>query len=492
VKPLAYVRRRDGLAFASTPRALHAAGLVDWLSPRAVAEMLEFGYVTDDAAIYEDVEKLPAASIAEWHDGTLRVRRYWSPPAPGSGPRLSFDDAVARTEELLLAAVRARLHADVPVGALLSGGIDSGLVCWAIRELGGDITAYTVGAPGSAVDESADAEATARELGIRHEVLPLSAAGAPDISDLVEAYAEPFAVESALGLLRVSDVIRRSSVKVLLTGDGGDDVFLGYPRHKQLRLVERLARRVPGAATPLWRAARGLVPPVGPLRRARHLVDYVTGGLPAYLEAHDGLPWLRARGILGARLAGATVAQRGRPWSTASARRILEEYLEHDLRHQFVAEYLTKVDGATMHHALEARSPFFDHELWEFAAGLPVETRLHGGELKAVLRELARRRIGPRVAALRKRGFAVPVQAWLGGEWRPALERLLAGSLLAEEGWIHGDRALAALRAVPAGRPVPVQLWYLFVLEHWLRAERARGAEAVRPAGLVAGSEAAD
>lgn len=472
IKPLAYAVREGQLAFASTPRALRAAGGSEDLSAAAVAEMLEYGYVTDASCIYEGMAKLPAASIAEWADGRLHVRRYWTPPAPGTSLVRTFDEAVERAEELLLQAVRVRLQADVPVGALLSGGIDSGLVCWAMRELGGDITAYTVGAPGSAVDESDDAVATARELGIRHHVLPLSGAEPADLSDVIEAYAEPFAVESALGLLRVSDVIARSSVKVLLTGDGGDDVFLGYPRHKQLLLVERLARLTPSAITPLWRAIRPRTPRRGILRRAMHLTDYVTGGLPAYLEAHDGLPYLHARGILGARLTGATVQQRGRPHSVASARRVLGEYLEHDLHHQFVGEYLTKVDGATMHHALEARSPFFDHDLWEFAAALPFGLRLHGGELKAILREIARRRIGPRIATLRKRGFAVPVQQWMTGGWRSTVEETFRESLLAGDGWIRADRVLAELRAVPAGQPVPHQIWYLFVLEHWLRHER--------------------
>lgn len=490
IKPLAYTVQHGELTFASTPRALRAGGVARELSDRAVTEMLEYGYVTDDACIYEGVAKLPAASIGEWRDGELRVRRYWSPPAASSSPPLSFEQAVERTESLLLQAVRARLHADVPVGALLSGGIDSGLVCWAIRELGGDITAYTVGAPGSSVDESDDAAATARELGIRHEILPLSDADPVDLSDLITAYAEPFAVESAFGLLRVSEVIRRSAVKVLLTGDGGDDVFLGYPRHRQLMLVQRLARRTPSLATPLWRSLRRGVPRVGVLRRAVHLADYVTGGLPAYLDAHDGLPYFERHGILGERLQGASVVQRGRPWNVASARCILDEYLTHDLHHQFVGEYITKVDGATMHHALEARSPFFDHELWEFASSLPFETRMHGGELKAILRELARRRIGPRVATLRKRGFAVPVQHWIAGGWRQAVEESFRDSTLAREGWIRADQALAALHAVPAGRPVPHQLWYLFVLEQWLRHER-RGQEGSSSGAHSAGGLAA-
>jgi asparagine synthase (glutamine-hydrolysing) len=140
---------------------------------------------------------------------------------------------------------------------------------------------------------------------------------------------------------------------------------------------------------------------------------------------------------------------------------------------------MTKVDGATMYHALEARSPFLDQELWEFAAQLPFETRLRRATLKAVLRELARRRVGERVARGRKRGFGVPVGRWIAGRWRVAVEEALRDSQLAREGWIRSDAALALLKQSVKKAEAPNQLWYIFVLESWLRRERQ---EAVRSA----------
>jgi asparagine synthase (glutamine-hydrolysing) len=473
VKPLVYAERDGELAFASTPRALRAAGVVSGeLDMLAVAEFLEHGYVTEAHSIYAGIRKLPPASIGEWKNGRLRIRRYWKSPTPGSAPRSTFADAVDQTETLLLAAVERRLDADVPVGALLSGGIDSGLVCWAISRLGGSVKAYTVGAPGDPTDESLHARETARELGIAHEILPLTDSEPADLTNLVTAYAEPFAVESALGMLSVSRAIAETGTKVLLTGDGGDDVFLGYPRHRHLLLAERLAHYTPGVATSLWKGVRKAVPRRGLLGRGVHLADYVVGGLPAYLDAHDGLPFYARHGLFAERLQDAKVAQRGGTWSIASARRLLEEYIEHDLDHQFVSEYLTKVDGATMHYALEARAPFLDQDLWEFAASLPATLRLHRGELKAILREVSRRRIGPRVAGLRKRGFAVPVQRWLSRRWRDTLEETLQNSELQRLGWLQSDRAAELLRHVAVGGQVPKQLWYIFVLEQWLRAEK--------------------
>jgi asparagine synthase (glutamine-hydrolysing) len=482
VKPLVYVKRAGTIAFASTVRALHAAGLVEELDANAVAEFLEYGFVSEEHVIYRGAQKVPAATIVEFVDGVVTERRYWSPPAAGTAPAMSFDDAVAETERLLLAATERRLHADVPVGALLSGGIDSALVCWAIRSLGGDVTAFTAGTPGHEADETNDAVATARELGIAHEILPLSDEDESDVSTLVQAYAEPFACSSALGMLTLSRAVARSSAKVLLTGDGGDDVFLGYERHLMLRRIQDAARFLPAMSTSIWRSVRGVLPDAGAARRAKHFVDYLTGGLGAFLSGSDGLPGYRAAGILGPRLRESRIPARELPWSVAAARTLLRDYLAHDLRTQFVAEYLTKVDGATMHHAIEARSPFLDQELWEFASALPVETRLRGGVLKAVLRTLAERRIGPRVAAGRKRGFTIPVESWIAGRWHAQVESTLRDSTLSREGWVSESGIRAELSRARSGGEATRRLWYLYVLESWLRGEHRSNSRVTRAA----------
>jgi asparagine synthase (glutamine-hydrolysing) len=473
VKPLCYVVRDGTLAFASHPRALRAAGLVSQLDPLAVGEFLEHGYVSEDRSIFADVRKVPPGSILEWHadSGELSVRTYWTSPAPSPEPTIAFDAAVADTERLLLAATERRLQADVPVGALLSGGVDSALVCWAIRASGGDVEAFTVGIPNSPADESHLAARCAQQLGIRHHILPLLDNEPDDLSDLTTAYAEPFACSSALGMLRVSQAVARANVKVLLTGDGGDDVFLGYARHLLLARIQRVAAVLPDAVGPAWQALRPRLAHVGSVRRVMHLIDYTTGGLGAFLSANDGLVEMRRRGLLGARLREVEIAERCVPWSVERARRVLLDYLSHDLRTQFVSEYLTKVDGATMHYALEARSPFFDHELWEYAAQLAIATRFHRGQLKAILREIARRRIGDFVANERKRGFTVPVETWILGRWRRSVARTFQESVLHDEGWINGDAVRAAIESARDWRSAHL-VWHLLVLERWLRAER--------------------
>lgn len=476
VKPLVFAEREGSIAFASTMRALRASGFVGDVDPHGIAEFLEHGYIPDTAAVYVGAKKFPAASIGEWREGSpLRIRQYWRPPVAMPKNAVSFNSAVARTEELLSEAVRLRLFADVPVGALLSGGIDSALVCWAAAAQGAKVTAFTVGIPGDPTDETPDAIATAREIGIDVEVLPMSGDDQPNLDDLTTAYAEPFATQSALGMLRVSRAIREAGIKVVLTGDGGDDVFLGYPRHRQIRTVEHIAAFTPGIATALWRSIRPLVPPTGMLRRARHLADYVTGGLGAYLRAHDGLPAFRHAGLLGERFHGVLPGSRGLPDSVASARRLLTDYLAHDLQHQFVGEYLTKVDGTTMAYGLEARAPFFDHILWEYAAALPYTTRLHNGELKAVLRAIARDRISERLASGRKRGFSVPVEQWIRGRWLSEVTARLREGALVRDGWVS-RAGLERVLAAPHRRGLGAHhLWYLAVLDSWMTANSGLG-----------------
>jgi asparagine synthase (glutamine-hydrolysing) len=219
-------------------------------------------------------------------------------------------------------------------------------------------------------------------------------------------------------------------------------------------------------------------------------MNYAAGGLGAVACAHDGLPGYRRAGVLGERLADAEVSRRRIAWSRESARELLTEFLRHDRRTRFVGEYLTKVDGATMHHALEARSPFLDQALWEFAAALPYSVRLNGGTLKAVLRELARRRVSAQVAGGRKRGFGIPVGRWVAGRWRGAVADSLRDSLVERHGWIRAGAALAQLEEAARQGSAPNRLWYVYVLESWLRHEQSEAqSQASSPAAPGGGRE---
>ena len=468
VKPLVYAVRDGQIAFASTVAALRSAGLAGEVDPQAVLEYLEFGYVTDGRAIFQGASKLPAATILEWREGRISQRSYWSLPTADESSRVTFQEAVEETERLLVEAVRLRLCADVPIGVLLSGGVDSGLVCWAMAKLNANVRAFTVAAPGDPADESSEAAGTARILGIPHQMVTLPEEQPELMDELTAAYPEPFGCSSALAMLRVSRVIKPLAT-VLLTGDGGDDVFLGYPFHRHFWMAQQLAGLLPDRALPVWRKARTWIDGVGPLQRPEHFLDYATGGLGAVTLTHDGLPYYQRRGMLGERLTGRALAQRAIPLSMGSARRLLADVLEYDQGTRFVGEFMTKVDGGTMYHSMEARSPLLDHSIWDFAASLPFHVRLRGGVLKAVLREIARRNIGPQVALRRKRGFTVPVERWLVTRWRKSLEELAGEPLLEREKWIAPGKIRASVEEAIRSGSAPTQLWHLLVLEHWLR-----------------------
>jgi asparagine synthase (glutamine-hydrolysing) len=475
VKPLMYTARNGEIGFASTIAALRAAGFGGEIDPQAVLEVLEFGYVTEDRAIYLGISKLPPATILEWCDGQLTQRRYWSLPEAAEFSDITFEEAVEETERLLLESVRLRLVSDVPVGVLLSGGIDSALVCWALRKLNVSITAFTVRAPGDASDESADAAATARRLGIAHEIVDMPQEHF-SLDELLCAYSEPFPCQSALGMLWVSQAVKRHAT-VLLTGDGGDDVCLGYPSFRNAAIAQRLARHLLRGTPAVWRIVRRAVPNSGPARRLKHLLDFATGGIGEHLRAHDGLPYYEQREMLGDRLAGRQLPQRQIPASFDSAHRLVSDMLAHHHNIHFTSEFMQKVDGGTMHYALEARAPFLDQELWTFAAALPVSLHFRGGHLKAVLRQIAKRHLGPEVAYRVKQGFTVPVERLLADRWSGMLVSLRENTFLERSGWIRPGSLQSSIREAVARRWVPIQIWRLLVLEQWLQNDSHRTIE---------------
>jgi asparagine synthase (glutamine-hydrolysing) len=470
VKPLVYCQHNGGIAFASTIEALRSVGLGGDIDPAAVLDLLEFGFVTDNRSIYQGISKLPPATIAEWHDGKIVQRQYWSVPSSDPWSNTSFDEAVEETERLLLEATQLRLIADVPIGVLLSGGIDSSLVCWALQKLNANVKAFTVRAPDDPSDESVDAAATARMLGIEHEIVEMPR-DEFSLEPLIDAYSEPFPVSVAQAMLWVSSAVKKRAT-VLLTGDGGDDVYLGYPFFNYAVACERAARAIPQPLAPVVGGLANLLPDSGRSKRLRSAMSYATGGIGSWLQRHDGLPYLESRGILGEKLTGLRYDWREIPPSATSARRLFRDVFESHRQLHFTSEFMPKVDGATMHYALEARAPFLDQKMWEFAATLSPEVRLQGGVLKAVLRKLAGKHLNRETAQRPKQGFVVPVERWLATRWSAMLDRLQGGTLLEREGWITPGSLSEPIQEAKRNGEVPLQIWRMLVLESWLEKQR--------------------
>ena len=476
VKPLHYAVSGRTIGFASTVTALRDANLVAEMDPEAVLEFLEFGYITDARSIFKGAVKVPAATIVEWKDGKLSQRTYWTLGDADENSKITFAEAVEETERILIESVKLRLISDVPIGALLSGGIDSTLVCWAMSKLNANALAFTVSTPGDpAADEAPAAREIAKILDIPHRVVPMPLEEDGMLDEVTSAFGEPFGAQSAIAMLRVSAAVKPHAT-VLLTGDGGDDLFLGYWFYPTYLKSEQIARRIPGIAGSAWRAVRPVVSKIPALRRPKHFADYITGGLGGLTRAHDGLPFYERRGMLGENLENLQLMQRQIPLTIDSGRNMLRDLLQYQQRTWFVSEFMTKVDAGTMHHALEARAPFLDQQLWEFAAKLPPRLRLHGGELKAILRTIVRNRVSPEIANRKKQGFTIPVERWLAGHWGKSLRDMAANPLIEQEGWVRKGSMKALAQQVAESGLAQRQVWFMMVLESWMR-HAARPAE---------------
>ena len=485
VKPLVYSLSEDSLVFASTVDALRATGLAGEIDPQSALEFLDLGFVTEERAIFKGIRKLQPATMLEWRAGELQAGKvvrevYWTLPEADPASTVSFDEAVEETERLLVEAVQLRLISDVPIGALLSGGIDSTLVCWALSKLQADVRAFTIGTPGDPEDESQQARDIARHLGIPHEVVNLDNDEPPPLEELTAAYSEPFASTSALGMLRVSRAVKPKAT-VLLTGDGGDDVFLGYSFFHNAWKAQRLARKLPPFAPHLWGLARPFTRLFPALRRASNFLDYSVGGVGAYGRVRLGLPYFLERGMLGEMLGGKGVAYRQIPASFDSARHLMSDVFEFHRRMHFTSEFMTKVDGGAMYYSLEARAPFLDQKVWEYAAKLPAGIHFHGDRQKAVLREIVRRRVGPEVAFRKKQGFTVPVEKWLASKWSGRLNELKDNPLLVQQGWMRAKALSAAVDEALTLGEIPKQLFHTLVFEHWLRRNRSQSRKTLLP-----------
>ncbi len=451
-KPLVYARLPDGtLAFASETKALlRLPDLPRELDLAQLDAFLALQYVPRSGL--RAVERVPPGSYLVAESGSVRVHRYWSPqPASKHAPAA----AVERVREEVSAAVRRRLVADVPLGALLSGGIDSSVVVAAMAQASSEpVRTFTVGFPDARYDERAYARAVAERFATRHEEVEI--APRPELLErLALAFDEPFGDEAALPTLLLCETTRRH-VKVALVGDGGDEVFGGYERYAAHSLAGRVPRLV---AAPLasalgsWRQARR--EPRSPLFRARRFLD-VAAQPPAerYARLVEVFPLaLRRRLWTDAARAHATATL----LPSADDLRLvdIESYLPGDL--------LPKADIASMAVSLELRSPFLDHRVVEVGLALPAE--LARG--KTALKRAFAADLPPAVARRGKGGFGVPLDRWFREELRPVAEDLLLGE---DRGLFRRSELERLLREHRERRADHGhRLWCLCMLELWQR-----------------------
>jgi len=468
-KPLIYAEGQGRITFGSEFSAVLADRRVQRDVDRlAIHDYLTYQYVPPPASGFKAIRKLPPAHILVFEGGKATVSRYWRPDCT---PRLglSMEDAVAETERRLKEAVRKRLMSEVPLGAFLSGGVDSSLIV-ALMSQFTKVKTFSIGFEESGFNELPHARAVAERYGTDHREFVVKAKAAEVLPKLVRHYGEPYADSSAVPSYYLAK-LTREHVTVALNGDGGDEFFAGYDRHRSLQYF-RLARRLmplPKVARALsqWRAlptrARRAFAGAGrdPREGYAHLMSYFfpeqksrlySDEMRAEVDHVDSYAWMygfmeESREPLGLRLL---------------------QY--NDVMTYLPGDILTKVDIATMANSLEGRSPLLDHELAEWALRLPDALCANRSEGKLVLKALARKYLPASVIDRPKMGFGIPINDWFKGELQPMARDTLLSQRARERGLFKPAEVERLIDDHVSGRELHgYRLWALLCLELWFR-----------------------
>jgi asparagine synthase (glutamine-hydrolysing) len=499
VKPLYYAEVPGGIVFGSEIKSLLQDAEVPraW-RPEAIDAYLTLLFIPAPHTVYAGIHKLPPAHTLVAEKGRLRITPYWDLQFTGDGDPRREEEYVEELDALLREAVSLRLISDVPLGAFLSGGIDSSTVVAYMKETSATTpVTISVGFEHDAYNESPHAETVARHLGCEFHALVAS----PHIESLLPKLAwhfdEPFADSSAVPTYYVSQAARQL-VTVALSGDGGDELWAGYAHHRVEHLEQR-ARGTLGAARHVasW-LGRALPLSVKGARSLRHLgarpedayaLKHVNGtfergakdrlysaDFTRAIDGHDPLAALRAA------------------WRACASPDPMDRVLYADARVYMIDDVLTKVDRMSMAVSLEAREPLLDHKLLEFAARVPMALKLKDGRSKYLLRRILERRVPRSIVERGKSGFAAPIGEWLRGPLAPMTAELLLDGRLRDRGLFNHAEVRRLWDDHRARRAEhPHRLWQLVMLELWFRtfvdnSGRAAGTQSAMGAHAPASS----
>ncbi len=476
IKPLYYAEQDGVLAFASELKALLPVLRRRELDPGALEEYVALGYVPAPRSMLAGVRKLPAAHTLEWSRGRAVLRRYWAVRYDVRGAD-RLPEAARRLRALLEDAVRAWMVSDVPVGAFLSGGVDSSTVtALACRAAGGRVRTFSVGFDDPAYDERRYAREVARRYGTDHHEVVLGAGELAHLPRLAWFLDEPLADDSAVPTFAVSRLAGRH-VKVVLSGDGGDELFGGYAwtfRDQLRRWYGRLPHPLRGALAHL--GAGGEAPSASgwPARLRRGLRDAAGTLEDGYLRRTTaGAAFKQAlyHPALRARLAGYDGAAAARAWLAPDGEKdARERMLRADQSLYLPDDILFKVDRMSMAHSLEVRTPLLDHHLVEFAASVPYDLKVRGLASKYLLRRAVRDLVPAGLLRQRKQGFSMPVGRWLRDRAGQDARAILLGREARRREWWAPEFVRWMLDEHQAGRrDFGRRLWGLLVLEVWSR-----------------------
>jgi asparagine synthase (glutamine-hydrolysing) len=489
-KPLFYTEKAGRLTFASEIKALLAddPSLAE-LSPRALDQYLTMRFVHPPETFFSRVRALPPAHYMVWEGGRARIERYWD---LSYGPKWTFSEAetLDRIDELLAETVKLHLLSDVPVGAFLSGGLDSTLIAsYAAKTLGPELRTFSMGIPYRDLNELPYAAAVAARYGTRHYAEEVTPSVVDDLPRLVSALDEP-ADPLSICLLHLAKMTARH-VKVVLGGDGGDELFGGYDRYAADRWLNTY-RAVPEVVrNAVARQVLRRLPDQFTFKSITHKLRWVdlmarkTGGERYseslqffwFNEAHRSE--LYAPGFRSQLLDGRPDACLLNLYAAPNAEESIDRMMYVDCMSRLPGQSLTILDRATMAYSLESRSPFLDPRFAEFMARVPTSLKIRGRRLRYMERRLGERYLPAEVLARRKQGFASPLMYILEGEVRALAPRLLLHSELVRAGYLRAERMQQLVdehlsRRYDHGN----RIWLLLSAEVWYRRYISRRSEA--------------
>jgi asparagine synthase (glutamine-hydrolysing) len=481
IKPLYYTHLADGtLVFGSELKTILVhPGVRREVEPRALDLYLTLEYVPAPLSMFKNIFKLPAGHFLTWHDGRIEIKKYWDlKPNPHPDKPVALAAVQDELYSILKESIKLRLVSDVPLGAFLSGGIDSSAVVGLMRELGASpLRTFSIGFKDQTYNELAHARRIAEQFETDHEELILEPKALELTEKLIRHLDEPLGDFSIFPTYLVSEMARRH-VTVALSGDGGDELFAGYEHYQAQRLAGRpgvaFAARAAGTVTGRMRPSPQKKGTWNKIRRFTQAFDHDSGhrhfrwmmflseGMkkelysPALQAAIDGVGPISGREPLAAHFA----AMDGFDPITG------ELYL--DLKTYLVDDIMVKVDRMSMAASLEAREPLLDHKLAEFAFSLPGHLKLHGSTTKWIFKKTLERLLPAETLTRKKEGFSIPIKHWLTTDLRDLMRETLSEKRLREGGWFESAPVQRMIDAHLAGREnYSHQLWALLVFEIW-------------------------
>jgi asparagine synthase (glutamine-hydrolysing) len=476
-KPLHYALEKEQLIFGSEIKSLIAVapGLAE-PDREAILSYFQFGYIPDPSTAFRAIRKLPPGHLLEFEGGQVRVRSYWDLPSYGTYDPGSEQECLEELEHRLDEAVRIRLLSDVPLGALLSGGVDSStIVALMARANPGTVKTFSIGFPHEDFSETAHARAVAQRFCTDHTELSVDANFSETLDKLTHMLEEPFADPSILPTYHVSRLARQH-VTVALSGDGGDELFAGYDRY-QINLRRRVFEKVPAWIGRAYRNHAYALLPHGTWGR-KFAYNASLGTRDRYIDYLSYLPPdAREASIFSADF---LQFASGRPSPTqlfrdyydrASANDDLSRMQYLDTKTYLTADVLTKVDRMSMAASLEVRCPLLDHELVEWTASLAPRWKLRVAQSKYALKKLAER-LGVPVSTINrpKQGFAMPLSHWFRKELKDGIGHILLEPRSLERGYFKRSGVQTLLQEHWKGRrDHSGSLWILLMFELWCR-----------------------